>query len=78
VDRARGFAESDHYLHVYADYYAEETEPDRAVEFRPYLRPMKIFLHADLEHESEMRQRFRRVHIGRRFAMATARAARPA
>ncbi len=66
--RARGFTESDHYLHVYADYYANPAEPDRAVEFRTGLLPMKVFLHVALEHEEEMRQQFSRVHVCRRFA----------
>ena len=66
--RARGFTESDHYLHVYANYYANADEPAEAVEPRPGLLPIKIFLHADLEQEAEMRQKFQRVHVCRRFA----------
>lgn len=66
--RARGFAESDHYLHVYADYYADAGEPAEAVERRPGLFPIKVFLHAKLEREPEMRQKFHRVHVCRRFA----------
>jgi ribosomal protein S18 acetylase RimI-like enzyme len=66
--RARGFSESDHYLHVYADYYANADEPAEAVEPRPGLFPVKVFLHTDLERETEMRQKFQRVHVCRRFA----------
>lgn len=66
--RARGFRESDHYLHVYADYYLSVGEPAAAVERRPGLEPIKIFLHATLDHEAEMRKKFRRVHVCRRFS----------
>jgi ribosomal protein S18 acetylase RimI-like enzyme len=66
--RARGFAESNHYLHVYADYYENSGEPASAVRKLPDLEPIKVFLHADLDREAEMRSRFSRVHICRRFA----------
>jgi hypothetical protein len=66
--RARGFAESSHYLHVYADHYVDAGEPAKAVQPRPDLQPIKIFLHATLDHEAEMRKKFRRVHVCRRFA----------
>lgn len=66
--RARGFAESNHYLHVYANYYVNADEPGKAVEPRLGLFPIKIFLHADLVQEAEMRQEFQRVHVCRRFA----------
>ena len=65
---ARGFAESEHYLHVYADYYVSAAEPPAAVRARPGLQPMKVFLHAPLAREAEMRRTFRRVHVCRRFA----------
>lgn len=69
--RAMGFAESAHYLHVYADRYADESEPDRAIgERRPGLRPVAVFLHGDLRDEQAMRQQFTRVHVCRRFCMA--------
>jgi len=67
---AMGFAESDHYLHVYADYYVDREEPSRAVQPRPGLDPIKIFLHGKVEDEEEMRRQFRRVHVCRRFSMA--------
>ena len=66
--RARGFAESAHYLHVYADYYVSAAEPPAAVRARPGLEPMQVFLHAPLAREAEMRRTFRRVHVCRRFA----------
>jgi ribosomal protein S18 acetylase RimI-like enzyme len=67
--RARGMSESRHYLHVYADYYARPGEPDEAVRARPGLLPMRVFLHVtQLDREAEMRAKFRRVHVCRRFA----------
>ncbi len=69
--RAMGFAESDHYLHVYANYYTSSGEPGRAVEApRPGLRPVALFLHAKLADEERLRGEFARVHVCRRFSMA--------
>ncbi|AWS45480.1 GNAT family N-acetyltransferase [Streptosporangium sp. 'caverna'] len=68
--RATGFAESEHYLHVYANSYTDAGEPDRAIgEQRPGLRPVMAFLHANLRDEQSMREQFARVHICRRFAL---------
>lgn len=68
--RAMGFAESEHYLHVYANYYTDAAEPDRAVpQRRPGLRPMLAFLHAGLRDEALLREQFARVHVCRRFAL---------
>lgn len=68
--RAMGFAESDHYLHVYANYYTEATEPDRAIgQRRPGLRPIAVFLHAKLGDEQTLREQFARIHVCRRFAL---------
>jgi ribosomal protein S18 acetylase RimI-like enzyme len=66
--RARGFSESGHYLHVYADHYVSAAEPASAVQGRPGLKPVKVFLHAALDQEAEMRRKFSRVHVCRRFA----------
>ena len=68
--RARGMTESSHYLHVYADYYADAAEPAKAVQGLPGLTPIKVFLHVALDREAEMRAKFRRVYICRRFAKA--------
>lgn len=69
--RAMGFAESDHYLHVFAHAYTDPAEPPRAVaQPHPDLRPVALFLHADLRHERAMRERFARVHVCRRFSTA--------
>ncbi len=66
--RSRGFAESDHYLHVYADCYARAGEPAEAAQCGPEFDLIKVFLHADLDREAEMRARFTRVHVCRRFS----------
>lgn len=66
--RAMGFAESDHYLHVYANFYTNREEPDRAISSpRPGLRPLMLFLHAKLHEEQQMRNEFTRVHVCRRY-----------
>lgn len=68
--RAVGFAESDHYLHVYANYYTDPDEPGRAIgDPRPGLRPIMAFLHAKVADEEQLRGEFARVHVCRRFAM---------
>jgi ribosomal protein S18 acetylase RimI-like enzyme len=67
--RSRGFVESDHYLHVYANHSADADEPARAVDgHHPGLLPVTAFLHSPLDLEEEMRKNFSRVHICRRFA----------
>ena len=64
-----GFAESDHYLHVYASHYTDPAEPGRAVDgARPGLRPMLVFAHASLADEERLRNEFARVHVDRRFS----------
>ncbi|AYC35884.1 GNAT family N-acetyltransferase [Streptomyces griseorubiginosus] len=66
--RAMGFSESSHYLHVYANYYTEPGEPDRAIgSRRPGLKPMAAFLHASLDEEQQLRDEFTRIHVCRRF-----------
>ncbi|MDX3075569.1 GNAT family N-acetyltransferase [Streptomyces sp. NPDC088354] len=68
--RAMGFAESDHYLHVYASHSADTGEPDRAIGGRrPGLLPMASFSHARLADAVDMRDDFTRVHVCRRFSM---------
>ncbi|MEY9910759.1 ribosomal protein S18 acetylase RimI-like enzyme [Catenulispora sp. MAP12-49] len=72
--RAMGFAESDHYLHVYANLYTDAGEPRRAVpQPRPGLNPVILLLHAKLADEQRMREEFTRVHVCRRFAKPLAR-----
>jgi ribosomal protein S18 acetylase RimI-like enzyme len=67
--RSQGFRESDHYLHVYANYYTDEGEPARAVAGRhDRLVPITAFLHAPLDLADEMRAAFGRVHVCRRFS----------
>jgi len=68
--RAMGFAESDHYLHVYANHYRDSAEPGRAIaEPRPGLRPVVVFAHAQLADEERLRGQFTRIHVCRRFAI---------
>jgi GNAT superfamily N-acetyltransferase len=66
--RSRFVTESDHYLHVYADCYARPGEPADAAQCSPDFDLIKVFLHADLDREAEMRARFTRVHVCRRFS----------
>jgi len=68
--RKSGFAESERYLHVYANYYTRAEEPDLAIaKRRPGLRPVMAFLHANLRDETLLREQFRRVHVCRRFTL---------
>jgi GNAT superfamily N-acetyltransferase len=68
--RSMGFAESDHYLHVYAFHYTDPAEPARAIaEARPGLRPVLVFGHAPLADEDRLRSEFARVHVARHFTM---------
>ncbi|MDB1088680.1 GNAT family N-acetyltransferase [Streptomyces sp. ACA25] len=67
--RAMGFAESEHYLHVFADCSTDEAEPDRAIgERRARLRPVAVFAHGSLRDEQVLRKQFARVHVCRRFS----------
>ena len=68
--RSQGFAESDHYLHVYAFHYTDPAEPGRAIAVpRAGLRPMLVFGHAPRADEERLRSEFARVHVDRRFSM---------
>ncbi|ACQ78487.1 GCN5-related protein N-acetyltransferase [Beutenbergia cavernae DSM 12333] len=64
---ARGFTERFRYLHVYkgwddpADGF---TTPDGLS------RPVTAFLHADIEREAELRERFSRVYVCRQYVRA--------
>ncbi|MFB7757363.1 hypothetical protein ACFC18_48600, partial [Streptomyces sp. NPDC056121] len=63
------FIESDHYLHVYANYSTEPGEPDRAEgRRRQGPTPMAAFLRASPDEEQLLRSEFARVHVCRRFA----------
>lgn len=65
---ALGFVEDSHYLHVYADYRARAGEPADAVTSHHGLNAVTVFLHAELDTETEMRRRFKRIHICRRLS----------
>lgn len=61
---AHGFVAESHYLHVYTswdDPLAAEFEAPEG------LSVVGAFMHAALEDEAEMRRRFRRVHVCRRY-----------
>jgi ribosomal protein S18 acetylase RimI-like enzyme len=63
--RSRGFAESEHYLHVYKGNF----EPADGWGSPKHLsRPVMAFAHAALEYEDELRERFARVYVCRRFS----------
>lgn len=68
--RARGFVESDHYLHVYKSH--DEAIPNDLRADAPLHGPMLGFYHANLKHEALMRSRFRRVHVCRRMSQPIA------
>jgi hypothetical protein len=64
--RSMGFTETDHYLHVFANYAADPAEPARAVNsMRPGRHLMSAFVHADLADEPQLRQQFARIHVCR-------------
>ncbi|WP_223290904.1 GNAT family N-acetyltransferase [Streptomyces avicenniae] len=68
--RAMGFAESDHYVHVYADDHAAPGETGRAIgAARPGLAPVTLHLHGALAEEETLRKEFTRVYVCRRFAL---------
>lgn len=58
-----GFMESSSYLHV----HASADEVDTVVVVKYGLTAAGAFLHARIEREAEMRQRFERVHVCRRM-----------
>lgn len=67
--RARGFEESDHYLHVYKGW----DEPDEGWGSPAGLSaPVTAFCHAAIEDEAAIRSRFSRVYICRRFSRSVA------
>lgn len=65
--RDNDFTEGEHYLHVYADFYRDSVEPQRAVKPAPGLVPVKVFLHGRMQDEERLRKSFTRVHVCRRF-----------
>ncbi|GAA1084116.1 GNAT family N-acetyltransferase [Nocardiopsis metallicus] len=61
--RAMGFTEQDHYVHVHADGAEAAGAAAPLVGFHVG----KAFLHADLCEEAELREKFGRVYVCRRF-----------
>lgn len=64
--RSRGFAENDRYLHVYKSW--DESDDGFAAP-DGLSAPVSAFLHAPMEREPEMRERFRRVHVCRQYVL---------
>lgn len=63
--RARGFVESDHYLHVYKSW----EDPGDGWESPDQLStPITAFCHAAIEDEAHLRARFSRIYVCRRFS----------
>ncbi|MFJ5985132.1 GNAT family N-acetyltransferase [Lentzea sp. NPDC092896] len=61
-----GFVEDRRYLQV----YASPAEVGSVLSVRYGLEPVGAFLHARIERETELRQRFERVHVCRRMVRA--------
>ncbi|KOV85471.1 hypothetical protein ADL03_12380 [Nocardia sp. NRRL S-836] len=61
-----GFVEAERYLHV----YASVDEVGTVVSVRHGLVAAGAFLHARIEREAELRQRFERVYVSRRMVRA--------
>lgn len=61
---ASGFVESERYLHVYKE-HDEPTDGFAAPGGLP--APVMAFMHAPISSEAELRARFRRVHVCRRY-----------
>lgn len=62
--QASGFTAEQHYLHVYKTW---DSDTDAALPAPAGLRIVGAFMHAALEEEEDMRSRFSRVHICRRY-----------
>lgn len=63
--RSRGFTESEHYLHVYKS-WQESDEGWKSP--APLTSPVIAFCHAAIDHEADLRARFSRVYVCRRFS----------
>ncbi|TDD64409.1 GNAT family N-acetyltransferase [Jiangella aurantiaca] len=63
--QANGFDERFRYLHVYKDW----DEDDTAFAAPDGLRPVRVFAHAPIEREAQMRARFRRVYVCRQYLL---------
>lgn len=64
--QANGFHERFSYLHVYKDW----DEDDTAFAAPEGLRPVRVFAHAPIEREAQMRARFRRVYVCRQYVLS--------
>ncbi len=66
--RVLAFLDTAYYDDVWT---AKPSEPVNAID-RPrlHLKPIRLFMHARMKDEAQLRQRFRRVHTCRRFVQA--------
>ena len=62
--QAMGFAAEQHYLHVYKTW---DSETDEELAAPAGLRIVGAFMHASLDDEDDLRRRFNRVHVCRRY-----------
>ncbi|QDP94552.1 GNAT family N-acetyltransferase [Microlunatus elymi] len=62
--RSRGFRENSRYLHVYKDW---DESVDAFSTPEPLSTPVQAFMQAKIEHEAELRTRFRRVYVCRQY-----------
>lgn len=63
--RAKGFVESEHYLHVYKSWSGPGEEWTSPAQLSA---PVTAFCHAAIDDETEIRARFARVYVCRRFS----------
>jgi ribosomal protein S18 acetylase RimI-like enzyme len=63
--RGQGFVETSRYVHVHAGL----SDVDDAVRPAPGLAAVGAFLHGRIEDEEQLRRRFARVHVCRRFVL---------
>ena len=61
--QANQFTDEQHYLHV----YKSSDDADAELPEIPKLRIVGAFMHANLQDEDELRHRFKRIHVCRRY-----------
>lgn len=65
--RRNGFHEEHRYLHVYQDW--DERDAGLAAPGE-HGTPVRVFAHAPIEREAQLRARFRRVHVCRQYVLS--------
>ncbi|WP_205629353.1 GNAT family N-acetyltransferase [Jiangella muralis] len=68
--RRNGFREEHRYLHVYQDWDERDAESTAHGDLGT---PVRVFAHAPIEREAQLRARFRRVHVCRQYVLSLAR-----